>query len=83
MPIGVDRHAALGDLYGPEVVDELAHLGDHVDRWALPEGQRAILGSFTAQLPLSRAISEMASGSQTPDEAAASVATSTEDMVTR
>lgn len=63
MPIGVDRHAALGDLYGPEVVDELAHLGDHVDRWALPEGQGAILGSFTAQLPLSRAISEMASGS--------------------
>lgn len=81
MDAGVDRRAPLGTFYDPAMIDQLTHLGENVDRWALPEGQGSMLGQFTSQLPLAQAVSEMASGSETPQEAAKAVATASKDMV--
>lgn len=81
MEAGVDRRAPLGDFYSEEVIDTLTNMGDNIDRWALPQGQGALLGSFTAELPLSKAISEMASGGMTVDEAVAEVTAATREMI--
>lgn len=81
METGVDRKAPLGDFFDAEVIETLTSMGEQVDRWALPQGRGDILGAFTTQLPLSKAVSEMTSGSRSPEEAAAEVAAVASDMV--
>ena len=80
METGVDQRAPLGDFYSDEVIDTLTSMGENVSRWALPQGKGDILGSFTAELPLARAVSDMASGSLSPQDAASEVKAATEDM---
>lgn len=80
METGVDQRAPLGDFYSDEVIDTLTSMGENVSRWALPQGKGDLLGSFTAELPLAKAVSEMASGSRSPSEAASEVKAATEEM---
>ncbi|MDO5724476.1 MAG: extracellular solute-binding protein [Flaviflexus sp.] len=80
MDTGVDRKAPLGDYYSEDVIDTLTAMGENVNRWALPQGQGSLLGSLTAELPLSKAVSDMVAGSLTPQQAADEVAAAVEDM---
>lgn len=81
LDIGVDRRAPLSDFYDQQTLDLLTSVGESIDRWAVPQGQGALLGSFQAELPLSAAVSNMTAGSMPPDEAAERVRIAAEGMV--
>lgn len=80
LEIGVDRKAPLSDFYDPQTIQILGSVGRTIDRWAIPEGQGALLGAFSAQLPLASAVAEMTGGSISPREAAQHVARDAEEM---
>lgn len=81
METGVDRKAPLGQYYSDDVINTLTSLGEDVDRWGLPQGRGDVIGAFTAELPLSKAVAEMISGGMAPDAAAAEVGAATREMV--
>ncbi|UNX55684.1 extracellular solute-binding protein [Georgenia sp. TF02-10] len=80
---GVDTRAPLSDFYDEQTLDILTSVGETIDRWALPQGQGPLLGSFTAELPLAGAISDMTAGSLSPDQAAEQAADAATEMLQR
>lgn len=72
LEIGVDEKAAFSDVWPAEVTDTLAAAPESADRWALPQGQGAILGPLTSELPLAKAAADLGSGGT--DAAAAQTA---------
>jgi multiple sugar transport system substrate-binding protein len=63
LQIGVDSKRAFSDVWPAEVTDTLAAAPESADRWALPQGQGAILGPVTSELPLAKAAADLGSGS--------------------
>lgn len=78
---GVDTKAPLSDFYDEETLSILTSVSETIDRWALAEGHGQLLGSFTAELPLATAVSEMAAGSLEPERAAQQVADDAQRML--
>lgn len=63
LPIGVDTKEPFSDAWDADVLDTLAEAPDNGDRWAIAEGQGAILGPVTAELPLAKVASDLGAGS--------------------
>lgn len=63
LEIGVDAKQTFSDVWPAEVTDTLAAAPESADRWALPQGQGAILGPITSELPLAKAAADLGSGS--------------------
>ncbi|MCT1997698.1 extracellular solute-binding protein [Brachybacterium muris] len=81
LEIGVDRKAPLADFYDEQTLEILTSVGEDIDRWAIPQGQGPLIGSFQAELPLAANLADLTNGSITPDEAADRVSTVAEGMV--
>jgi multiple sugar transport system substrate-binding protein len=69
LPAGVDTKAPLSDFYSAEVLEVLAAGPTELSRWAIPQGQGALLGALQGEQPVATAVNEVASG----DEAQAAV----------
>lgn len=67
---GVDSKKQLSSIYTPETMRAMSGIWDHLDRWAIPQGQGKVLGPTSAELPVPKAVAAMANGSMTPREAA-------------
>ncbi|MCP2267412.1 ABC transporter substrate-binding protein [Promicromonospora thailandica] len=63
LQIGVDQRVTFSDVWPTEVTDTLAAAPESANRWALPQGQGAVLGPLTSELPLAKAAADLGSGS--------------------
>jgi multiple sugar transport system substrate-binding protein len=78
---GVDRRAALSDLYPPEVLDALATSAETMDRWGFRQGQGDIVGPLLVELPIPGALAEALDVGLTPEDAAAQAQADVEDII--
>lgn len=62
LPAGVDTKAPLSDFYPAEVLKILAAGPTELSRWAIPQGQGALLGALQGEQPVATAVNEVASG---------------------
>jgi multiple sugar transport system substrate-binding protein len=76
LPAGVDRKKPLAEIYGRATIDQLADATGTMQRWAIPQGQGALLGPTVAELVLPKALSALAGG-----EPPAETASATRDAV--
>jgi ABC-type glycerol-3-phosphate transport system substrate-binding protein len=83
LQIGVDTKATFSDVWPAEVTDTLAAAPESADRWALPQGQGAILGPITSELPLAKAAADLGSGSTDPAQAQATMQDAVADIAGR
>ncbi|RPF27019.1 ABC transporter substrate-binding protein [Georgenia muralis] len=60
---GVDTFAPLSEIYDEATMEQITSVAERVDRWAIPQGQGAILGPTITELPISQAVAEMGAGS--------------------
>ncbi|MGH3333319.1 MAG: ABC transporter substrate-binding protein [Nocardioidaceae bacterium] len=60
---GVDRKEPLSKFYDQQTIDIMTGAPDNIARWAIPQGQGALLGPTIAELPLPKAIASLATGS--------------------
>ncbi|GAA3924785.1 ABC transporter substrate-binding protein [Microbacterium soli] len=60
---GVDTKAPLAEIYGAETIDAMTSVPQNLARWALPQGQGAVLGPLTAQLPIPKILADLSAGS--------------------
>ena len=75
---GVDTKAKLSDIYSPEILADLQTAVNSFSRWGFEQpGGGALMGAMLAELPVPKAIAELAAGSvdgqQAADEAQAAV----------
>ncbi|GAA4973428.1 ABC transporter substrate-binding protein [Kineococcus glutinatus] len=80
LPAGVDSREPLADIYGKDTMDEIGRVATTLQRWAIPQGQGALLGPVTAELPIPKTISSMANGSLGAGDAAAEAADAVEEI---
>lgn len=80
LPAGVDSREPLVDVYGPGTMAEVGRVATTLQRWAIPQGQGALLGPVTAELPVPKTISSMANGSITPRQAAREATAAVEEI---
>ena len=73
LEIGVDTKVKFSDVWPAEVTGTLAAAPEAADRWALPQGQGAILGPVTSELPLAKAAADLGSGSTDAAQAQAAM----------
>jgi len=59
---GVDTKKKLSDIYDAATIDTLLKVPSQIDRWAIPQGQGALLGPVNTQLPVSKAVASLGSG---------------------
>ncbi|MFD6142359.1 ABC transporter substrate-binding protein [Promicromonospora sp. NPDC060271] len=83
LEIGVDAKKTFSDVWPAEVTDTLAAAPESADRWALPQGQGAILGPITSELPLAKAAADLGSGTTDASEAQQTMQTAVTDIATR
>ncbi|MBB3087928.1 ABC transporter substrate-binding protein [Nocardioides albus] len=76
---GVDTKKPLSDVYDAQTMDALRSVAENIDRWAITQGQGAVLGPVSTQLPLSKTVSELANGLP-PEEAAAQAQSDVESI---
>lgn len=62
LQMGVDAKAAMADVFGQDVVDTIASAPTTLDRWAITSGDGALLGPVSTQMPIPKAISDLAAG---------------------
>jgi multiple sugar transport system substrate-binding protein len=62
LEMGVDAKATMADVFGPEVVEAVASAPTTLDRWAITSGDGALLGPVSTQMPIPKAISDLAAG---------------------
>lgn len=67
---GVDTKKKLSDVYDAATMASLEGVAAKIDRWAIPQGQGALLGPVNTQLPVSKAIADLGSKSATASQAA-------------
>lgn len=67
---GVDTRRPLAEIYPAEVIDQLRSGLDRMQRWGITQGQGALVGATTGELPVPRAIGALASGQLDAAEAA-------------
>ena len=66
---GVDTKRPLSDIYDARTIEALTAVGSEIDRWAIPQGHGSLIGPVGAQLPIPRAVSELAAGGLTTRDA--------------
>ncbi|WP_426518985.1 ABC transporter substrate-binding protein [Diaminobutyricibacter sp. McL0618] len=76
---GVDTKKKLSDIYDAATIDALLKVPSQIDRWAIPQGQGALLGPVNTQLPVSKAVASLGSGTS-PSDAASAANTAVEQM---
>jgi multiple sugar transport system substrate-binding protein len=83
LPAGVDTKAPLSDFYTPEVLEALSAGPEELARWAIPQGQGALLGALQGEQPVATAVNEVASGTDAQEavEAAAAAVQDVADSV--
>ncbi|MFC0111486.1 ABC transporter substrate-binding protein [Kibdelosporangium aridum] len=69
MPACVDTKRPLGEIYPPETMRELRESTDHFRRWGFDQRQGVLMGAALSEMPVSKAVESMLSGT-TADEAA-------------
>ena len=79
LPAGVDRKKPLADIYGRATIDQLARATDTMQRWAIPQGQGALLGPTVAELVVPKALSALAQG-EPPAETAGATRDAVEEI---
>ena len=79
---GVDRKAALGDIYGDEVINILVEGVNNFNRWGFPQGQGALVTAVYQALPVPRYLRETIDEVYTPEEAVEEIQFEVEDLVT-
>lgn len=62
LEMGVDATASMAEVYGPGVVEEIATAAATADRWAIGTGDGGLLGPVTTQMPVPKAVSDLAAG---------------------
>ncbi|HEY0168328.1 MAG TPA: extracellular solute-binding protein [Jatrophihabitans sp.] len=67
---GVDRKAPLSQFYPRDVLDALKNSPAAIARWALPQGQGALLGATLGPLPVPKAVNAAANGGVSGEQAA-------------
>jgi len=67
---GVSRRAPLRDFYPEAAIDALAAGVEGFDRWGFRQGQGALVGAMSAELPVTRALHALLRGKADPAEAA-------------
>ncbi|HEX8094449.1 MAG TPA: hypothetical protein VF542_11505, partial [Jatrophihabitans sp.] len=67
---GVDRKAPLSQFYPQDVLDALKQSPASIARWALPQGQGALLGATLGPLPVPKAVNAATSGGLSAEQAA-------------
>lgn len=80
---GVDRRAKLSDFYDQGTMDAITGVASSIDRWAIPEGQGALLGPVTAELPIPKVIAEMSTGGLDGTGAAKQAADAVRELASR
>lgn len=83
LEIGVDSKRTFSDVWPAEVTDTLAAAPESADRWALPQGQGAILGPVTSELPLAKVAADLGSGSVDAAEGQAAMQDAVTDIAGR
>jgi multiple sugar transport system substrate-binding protein len=73
MPAGVDSKRPLGEIYPPETMRELRESPNNFRRWGFDQRQGVLMGATLSEMPVSKAVESMLSGT-TPDEAAGQAA---------
>jgi multiple sugar transport system substrate-binding protein len=76
---GVDTKKKLSDIYDAATIDALLKVPSQIDRWAIPQGQGALLGPVNTQLPISKAVASLGSGTS-PSDAAHAAQSAVEQM---
>ena len=66
---GVDTKKKLSEIYDAATIAALLKVPSQIDRWAIPQGQGALLGPVNTQLPISKAVASMGSGASAADAA--------------
>lgn len=59
---GVDTKKKLSDIYPAEVLTDLQSGVDNFSRWGFTQGQGSLLGAILTELPIPKAIGELANG---------------------
>ena len=59
---GVDTKATLASIYDADTMKAIESVPDHIDTWAIPQGQGALLGAVETQLTLPQVLGDLASG---------------------
>jgi multiple sugar transport system substrate-binding protein len=77
---GVDRKAALGDIYGDEIINTLTGGVSTFNRWGFPQGQGALVGAVYQALPVPRYLRETIDEAYTPEEAVEEMQFEVEDL---
>ena len=70
LPVGVDRKAPLGDLYAPEMIEEIVAGLDSAQRWGVKDGQLGLASKMVNSQVINRAVREYLDGAR---DAAATV----------
>ncbi len=70
LDVGVDRRAALGDIYPQSVIDDIVAGLSVGDRWGVADGQLAVASGIVNSQIMSRVIREMTDGELSVQEAA-------------
>ncbi|MCK6625234.1 MAG: extracellular solute-binding protein [Anaerolineae bacterium] len=78
---GVDRKAALGDIYGDEIINTLAGGVSNFTRWGFPQGQGALVTAVYQALPVPQYLRETIDEQYTPEEAVEEMQFAVEDLV--
>jgi multiple sugar transport system substrate-binding protein len=71
LPAGVDRKKPLAQIYGRATIDQVARATGTLQRWAIPQGQGALLGPTVAELVVPKALSALANGQPAGETASA------------
>jgi multiple sugar transport system substrate-binding protein len=69
--LGVDTRRPIGEVYPAELLDRLVDGVHRMRRWGITEGEGALVGAASGELPVSKAIGAMTGGQLSPAEAAA------------
>jgi multiple sugar transport system substrate-binding protein len=69
---GVDTKKTLSEVYDADTITALEGIPAAINRWAIPQGQGALLGPVNTELPIAKAVADLGSDSATAQQAAQS-----------
>ena len=73
LPVGVDRKAPLGELYAPEMIEEIVAGLDVAQRWGVEDGQLGLASKMVNTQTVNRYVREYIDGQISADEAIAAM----------
>ncbi|WP_420340845.1 ABC transporter substrate-binding protein [Thioclava atlantica] len=69
LPVGVDRHAPLKDLYSEQVIGELTNGLDTAQRWGVNDGQLALASKMLNSQVINRVVRDFIDGNVSAEDA--------------